>query len=129
MGNKKERKKLIAELEENPLILSGREMKLVDSEKYLGETLSVDLTESVAATVKRRVGIVSHIAFETRHIIDDARTVAIGGLSVAFSIFEMALIPMILYNAEMWGEEISKKNVKTLNKLQLRYIRIVTGMG
>ena len=36
---------------------------------------------------------------------------------------------MLLYNAEMWGNEINSRTIKLLDKLQLKYIRIVTGMG
>ena len=104
-------------------------MKLVDSEKYLGEILSVNLAESVYATVKKRIGIAAHIAFEAQNIIDDARAEVVGGLTVAFTIFEMAIVPMILANAEMWGEEMNKRTLKQLDKFQLRYIRIVTEMG
>ena len=39
------------------------------------------------------------------------------------------MIPMLLYNAEMWGNEINSRTIKLLDKLQLKYIRIVTGMG
>ena len=48
---------------------------------------------------------------------------------MAFSIFKMAVVPMLLHNAEMWGDEMNKRTVKLLDKLQLKYIRIVTGMG
>ena len=53
LGDKWARKKLVEELEANPLTLGGHTMKLVISEKYLGEFLSINLTESVHTTVKK----------------------------------------------------------------------------
>ena len=73
LGNQKARKKLISELEVNPLKLGGNVMKLVTAEKYLGDQLSENVSESVNATIRRRVGLAAHTAFETPAIVDDAR--------------------------------------------------------
>ena len=128
LGDKKAREKLIKELEENPLTLGGHEMKLVEGDKYLGDHLSVNVAKSVSSTIKRRIGLAAHTAFEARSVIDDARAEVVGGLTVAFSIWEMAVIPSLLHNSETWGG-IRKKDIKQLDKLQLKFLRIVTGVG
>ena len=116
LGNKKAREELIKELKANPLKLGDNEMKLVEGDKYLGDQLNINVTESINATVRRRKGLAAHSAFEARAVIDDARAEVVGGLTVAFSIWEMAVIPSLLHNAETWGD-ISKKAIKQLDKL------------
>ena len=57
LGGIKARKKLITELETNPLKLGGYEMKLVEGDKYLGDQLKENVAQSVDSTVKKRIGL------------------------------------------------------------------------
>ena len=52
----------------------------------------------------------------------------IGGLSAGIDIWEMAVIPMLLNNAETW-QDISAKTLATLEKLQLKFLRCLLGVG
>ena len=84
IGNKAKEKKMLMDIQERPLKLSGQEMKYSKSLKYLGEWLKSTCSESVQETVNKRVGIVTKSIFEIRSIVDDSRSNAIGGLSLAF---------------------------------------------
>ena len=128
IGDKKARNKILDELKVHPLKLNGKTMKTVDSEKYLGQILSANIPDSIHETVKRRVGVANHSVFEIRAVVDDARAEAVGRLSVGFTIWETAVIPALLHSAEVWVN-ISEKSIKLLEKVQLKYLRLVTGVG
>ena len=116
MGNKKFRKKILNELKENPLKLCGHDMKEAKALKYLGDFLSYDLEDSIQQTVLKRIGVAKHTINEIRAVIEDSRADKIGALDLGFDIWEKALIPMILYNADSWIG-ISRKTLKILDNL------------
>ena len=128
IGENKARKKLLAELEKKPLTLYGKRMPIVEIEKYLGDSLCRNLSDSVYETVKKRIGIISHSIFEIRNIVDDARADSIGRLTVGFSIWESACVTALIHNSEVWVN-IPKKAIKLLETIQLKYLRVVTGVG
>ena len=121
IGSEKARKKLLNQLEITPLMLAGKNMILATNLKYLGDQLAPSLATSVEMTVNKRTRIVSHSVYEIRTVIDDKRAEAVGGLSLAFTIWEMAIIPMLLFSSETWIG-MKKKTTKELEKLQLKYI-------
>ena len=128
MGNEKARKKLIRDISEKPLKLNGEELSLVVSDKYLGDQISVNCAESAAATVKKRLGLVSHSVFQIKAVVEDARAEVVGGLTVGLAIWEITIIPMLLHNSETWTD-MRKKTVKQLDKIQLKYLRLLLGVG
>ena len=111
-----------------PLTLADTPMQVVESDHYLGDQLSKNLTESVHQTVKRRVGLASQSVYEIRAVVDDARAEAVGRLTVGFTIWETSVISMLLHNSEVWTE-VGRKTIKLLDQLQLKYLRLVTGVG
>ena len=128
IGNQKARKKISDQLELNPLMLSGSKMNCANTLKYLGDYLSSSLAESVKVTVNKRIGIACHSVFEIRSLIDDKRADAIGGMSLAFLVCEMAVIPSLLHNAETWIG-VNKNTLKELEKLQLKYLCVSLAVG
>ena len=93
-------------------------MSKVASVKYLGDWLSENgLADSVEMTVEKRKGLVSKSIYDIWSVINDM----IGGLSAGIDIWEMAVIPMLLNNAETW-QDISAKTLATLEKLQLKFL-------
>ena len=103
-------------------------MKIVEKEKYLGQIMAPDIADSIHETVKRRVGVANHSVFEIRAVVDDTRAEAVGRLSVGFTIWETAVIPALLHSSEVWVN-MRKKTLKLLDKIQLKYLRLVTGVG
>ena len=110
------------------LTLNGVTIEVSDGEMYIGNIFQESLSRYVHKTVMRKVGIANHSSFEIRPIVDDARAEAVGRLSVGFEIWEAAVIPALLHASETWTN-ISKKSLKSLEKIQLKYLRLVTGVG
>ena len=97
--------------------------------KYLGDQLcGLGLAESVGATVSKRRGIVTRTIFEIRAIIDDCRSNTAGGIMAGIEIWEMAVIPMLTYNAECW-QDISDRTIEELDKLQIMFLKCLFAVG
>ena len=103
-------------------------MKYSTVAKYLGDKLSISLAESVSATVKNRVGLASVAIYETKAVVDDRRADAIASLKTVSIIWEMAVIPMLTHNAEVWFG-MSKKTLKDLDKVQHKFLRVALAVG
>ena len=128
MGNKKARKTLKSQLENNPLTLCNKSMKEVKVLKYLGENLSYNLEESVHQTVVKRVAIAKHAVFEIRSVIEDTQSEVMGSVNVAFMIWETAIIPMLLFNSECLVR-MGKKTLKILDDLFHTFCRAIFRVG
>ena len=62
--------------------------------------------------------------FEIRAIIEDSRASEIGGMNLAFEIWEAAVIPMLFYNSGSWTN-ISGKTMKVLNNIFNSFYRVI----
>ena len=116
MGNKKARNKIKSEFDKSPITLCGDKMKEVKVLQYLGESLSINLEDSVHQTVVRRVAVARHAIFEIRTVIEDTRANSLGALNTAFHIWQAGILPMILFSSECWIS-ISKKTLRLLDGL------------
>ena len=129
IGKLKARNEMQKQLQNCPLTLCGSNMKEEKSAKYLGDWLScLGLADSVDVTVKKRKGLVSLAIYEIRAVIDDLRSQVCGGLTAGLDIWELAVLPKLLYNAESW-QEISKNTVQVLEDLQLQFYRCMMAVG
>ena len=131
VGSKKAKEGLIKENDRNPLKLCGIKMKEEKEVKYLGDWISgKGLAESAALTVNKRKGLATRSIFEIRTIVEDCRSIVCGGLSVGLEIWEMAVVPQLLFNSECWVE-IKKSTLQDLENLQLKFYRtlLATGQG
>ena len=128
-GSKKERAEIQESLKSHPLFLCGREMVQEVEAKYLGDQFSgLGLSHSVSATIAQRRGLVTRAIFEIRAVIDDCRSHAVGGLSAGLDMWNMAVLPMLLYNSECWYE-MAPKDIDELDKLQLMFLRTLLSVG
>ena len=128
MGNRSARKKIRHQLEKNPLILCSEKMHETNALKYLGDYLSFDLEDSVFQTITKRVGIVKQTTLEIRSVIEDSRADNLGPISLAFDIWEQAIVPMLLLNSESWLK-ISKKSMKVLDNLFHEFCQKIFRVG
>ena len=106
-------------------------MKHEENVKYLGDMISgKGLADSVAETVKMRKNLVIRSVYEIRAVVDDCRSINAGGLDAGLMIWEMAVIPMLLNNAECWIE-MSKGVLDELEQLQIKFLKnlLATGSG
>ena len=80
------------------------------------------------ATVNKRKGVINRAIFEIKSVLKDCRAHLTGGIVSGFDIWEIAVIPTLLYNAETW-QEISNKTVEELETIQLSFLRSILGVG
>ena len=126
VGNSKATKNVSKRLERKPLTLNGEPMKKVTAIKYLGDSLCSNLQESVHQTVVKRIGLAKHAVYEIRTIMEDCRATSIGAINIAFDIWELSVLPMLLNNSDCWMG-ISKKTLKILSDLFLLFFRTIFG--
>ena len=88
----------------------------------------MNLSESVSLTVKKRMSLASCAIYKIRSVVDDKRAEAVASLATAFLIWEMAVIPMMIHNSECWVN-MSKKTLKELDKIQLKFLRVALAVG
>ena len=128
-GDRKARQKINEELVSRPLMLCGANMVQEEQAKYLGDQLcGLGLAESADATVRKRRGLVIMSIFEIRTVLEDCRSQVCGGISAGIDIWEMAVIPMLLNNADTW-QDISDKTVEELDNLQKLFLRVLLSVG
>ena len=112
IGSKKARKNLHQQITNNPLILCNNPMKEVKLLKFLGDYLSFSLEDSVHQTVMKRLGVAKQAIFEIRAVIEDRRASTIGGINIAFKIWEASVLTMLAFNSETWISIPQKKQLK-----------------
>ena len=131
IGNKKARKNITAQLKKSPLKLCGINMKEEKVIKYLGDSLMSTLEDSVHKTVSSRIGVARHAIYEIRAIVEDSRASSVGGINLAYTIWDQAILGSLLLNSETW-EVLPKKTMKllkdTTNLFHRSILRVGTGM-
>ena len=128
-GKKQRRQEIIKQLDDNPLKMYGKDVHRFESFKYLGDYLSGEgLCHSVNLTIAKRKGLVKKSIYEIRSIVDDVRSFVTGGIVTGIHIWEMAIIPMLLHNAETWLD-MDTKSLKTLESLQYEFLRCLLAVG
>jgi hypothetical protein len=129
IGRKKSRQEIQVQLESQPIQLCGRNMKQEEHAKYLGDWLScLGLSASVDTTVMKRKGLVVKSIYEIRSVVDDCRSQVCGGLTAGLDIWELAVLPILLYNAECW-QEISEETTQHLENLQKKFYKCLFAVG
>ena len=129
VGKIKARLEMQKQLQNCPLMLCGASMKEEKHAKYLGDWISCDgLADSVNVTVKKRKGLVTLSIYEIRAVIDDCRSQVCGGLTAGLDIWELAVLPKLLYNSGCW-QDISPNTIKELENLQLQFYRCLLAVG
>ena len=113
VGNRKAKKRLQSKLNESPLMLNKMPMKEEKVIKYLGDSLTSSLEESVHQTVTKRAAIARHAIHEIRNVIEDTRAERMGALNIAFVLWEQGLMSMILHNSEDWVSMMMKPQIRT----------------
>ena len=117
------------DLEGRPLTLSGKAMPQQNAAKYLDDYLSASgLSDSVKVTVMKRKPQVTRAIYEIRAVIDDCRSQIVGGLTAGFQLWDMAVLPMLLFNAECWLE-IDNTTINILEQLQYTFLRNLCSVG
>ena len=107
-------------------MIFGNEMIEKLQDIYLSDSLSGKvLAASVEDTITQRLGKVKGLMYEVAAIMKYYRMRALGGMQVAWEIWERSLVPALLANCGSWVK-ISKKALKTLNETQSLYCRFIS---
>ena len=92
------------------------------SAKYLGDQIHQDgNNSSTVETIRNRRGRVKKTIYEIAAVIDDIRLQSLGGLESGLTIWNMAVIPYLLYNSEVWTD-IEKESLDELEMLQTLFL-------
>ena len=83
---------------------------------------SKGLKESVQSTILKRKGQTVKSIIEVRAVLDDFRANSTDGIVTGTEIWELSIIPFLLYNCETWTN-ISKGSMSLLNDLQFMFLR------
>ena len=129
IGNNSNCEAIKDEIKANPIMLCNQQMTCVSEAKYLGDWICEDgLEESVACTVNKRKGLAISSIYEIRSVVEDCRIMLCGGVLAGLDIWELAVLPMLLYNAECWTG-ISTKIIDELEAIQRRFLRHLMAVG
>jgi len=89
--------------EENKLRICDKSIKAKNKDDYLGDVLHEgSLTKSVQATIEKRYGKIFMAICEVSSILNDYRIDTVGGLLAGLEIFDLAITPCLLNNADTW---------------------------
>ena len=103
LGSEQQTKNTTNEISKKPLSFGGIILKEKEHYKYLGDSIHREgLSASVNATIKEREGRITTSIIEVKSILEDCRLQTIGGSLAGLEIWELALIPAFLNNAETW---------------------------
>ena len=129
IGSKKQRDAIQAKIEEEPLVCGKYETKFVEDEKWLGQYISArGLADSVDRTVKAREGKINGACQEIAEIVNDWRSRVVGGMESAILLWESCCVPSLLHGSGTWVE-IAPQTEKTLNSIQLKFVRLILQVG
>ena len=123
-GNKKEVDKIMNNVEKDKCFsIDGLPVKVKLQDKYLGDYLhSAGLGKSTEATITKRYGPCLTSILELKSVIEDFRMHSLGGIKVGLEVFNLAILPKLIFNADTWFE-IEDKSIKRLEKLQTILLR------
>ena len=103
MGSKKLREETKKELEENPVIVQGWEMKTSENETYLGYQINEKGTrESKNKSIETRARLARTKSIQLMKILEDRQIQEIGWLESAKLLFTSIIIPTLTYGSQTY---------------------------
>ena len=124
-GKKKQVEEARREIEMEPIVCGDFVTKEKVSDKWLGDIFHQDgLAASVSATIEDRVPKVKGAMYEAAAIVEDWRSQCVGGFRSAVDLWELAILPTLLYNSETWVH-IPKVAEDRLEDLQAYFMRLI----
>ena len=124
-GKNKYRKKVLKNIEKDPMIMGGQQIQHSSVEKYFGDLIhEKGCEQSIKETVNKRIQGLTSKADEIIQIAESPIMGGLGNSTIAFRLFEAQIIPALLHNAESWIG-ITDKIIKDLQDFQDKFIRKV----
>ena len=107
------------------MTLNKQPIKAKIKTDFLGDRIHEEgVSESAEATVKQRYGRIINTMLEISEFLKDFRINTVGGLKSGLVLYEMVIVPSLLYNCDTWFL-LKNHTVKTLENLQLKMFRIL----
>ena len=114
-----------SDIEAHPLIYDSFKLKNNNEAKHLGDYINEGGNEaSIMATIAHRRGQVKRCIFEVGAVLNDIRMQTIGGITSGLVIWNMAIIPYLLNNSEVWVDS-DKTCIDELEKLQTLFLSVL----
>ena len=102
LGSEKFKKEAQEEMDTCPIQFNKFTLQEKKADKYLGQVIKSNLSESALATVQQRSGKIKGATMQIKAIIEDFRMQALAGLMAARDLWEHALLPSLLSGAGTW---------------------------
>ena len=123
IGSEEAKAEMKEKFKEAPLTLSGKPMKEVSNEKYLGDYIStLGSADSALITVTKRHQKAMNYIYEIKAVIEDCRAEVVGGIIAGLEIWEVAVIPYLMNNSDTWAY-MPKQALDVLDSLQNQFLR------
>ena len=127
VGSKKARKELTAKFEENPPIIYGKPLILIDQQTYLGDQIGLSTSESISLTIKKRSGLAKKAIFDIKTIVEDCRSKVPGSVKTGLLLWESAVIPFLLNNCSTWFQ-MKSRDLESLVQIQNLFLNSLLGV-
>ena len=123
VGKKRNIERIRSELKKDPLTYKDSIVKEKTTEKWLGSMINASgVKESTLSTINERRFRIQNAIYETISIIEDCRFNRMGALKCGKEIWELAIIPALLNNAEVFSVK-DPKVFKALEEFQSKFWR------
>ena len=124
-GNAAQKRRMLRNIEKNPIKMGGVELHSTSSEMYLGDMISDQGCEkSISETIDLRIRKLKSKVKEIIEIVEHPLMNSVGNALPAFKLFEATIIPALLHNCESWIG-IKEKHYDELQEFQEEFIRKV----
>ena len=110
------------------LKLGNEQILAKNKDEYLGDFIHEGgLGKSAETTINHRFGRIFSSIIEISAILDDFRIDTIGGMVAGLEIFELALLPSLLNNSDIWID-LNEESTTKLENLQNSMFRNLFGV-
>ena len=103
--------------------IGNEQIMVKDKDEYLGDFIHEGgLGKSAETTINHRYGRIFSSMMEVSAILDDFRIDTIGGMVAGLEIYELALLPSLLNNSDIWIDltEESSSKLENLQNVMFR---------
>ena len=125
LGRKDIKLKTQKEIARIPLTYEGNVLKQKTRDKWLGEQIDAGgESSSIKATINARKPRIMTSILEITSIIEETRMNRIGGLQCGLDLWEIAVIPSLLYNSNCWSS-LTEEEINNCENIQLYFLRSI----
>ena len=113
--------------EANPPPLYGKQMNIEKHGTWLGEEIGGSLSDCITLTLNKRIPLIRKSIMEIKHVIEDCRSMIIGGIQTGMLLWNSCLDPLLFNNSSTWIQ-ISNNDINRLFKIQNLFLNMLLGV-